>query len=196
VPSALGVTTVQQLVALAKARPGQLHYGTVGVGSILHLAGELLERSARIDLVDIPYKGGAQALPELLASRTQLQFDFAATSMPHIKAGTLRALMVTTSNRIPLLPDVPTAREAGYPALEIVTWGGFLAPAGTSQEVIAKLNGAFRKALADPKIRQSIEDMGGKVAPCSPEEFASVIRSERDRWDKRIALTGIRIAKP
>jgi tripartite-type tricarboxylate transporter receptor subunit TctC len=196
VPSSLGVRTMGELAALAKERPGELHYGTVGVGSLTHFPGKLLERAFGTALVDVPYKGAAHSLPDLLAGRTQLQFDFVATALPHIKAGTLRPLMVTVPQRVPLLPDVPTAKEAGYPDLEIVSWSGYLAPAGTPAQIVNRLNAAFAKALTDPQIQRAYLETGTQAVSCSPRELAALIKAERERWDARVASTGIRLAQP
>jgi tripartite-type tricarboxylate transporter receptor subunit TctC len=191
-PASLGVKSAQDLVAVAKAKPGQLSYGTAGPGSLTHFAGELFEKLTGTDLLDIQYKGASQALPDLIAGRTQMQFDFPPTSLPFIKDGRLVPLLTTARRRIPLLPDVPTAREAGYPELEIITWSGYLAPAGTPRSVVDRLHDVFAKALSTPEVTRSFQSMGAEPVSSTPEEFAALIRAEQVRWQQIARKTGIR----
>lgn len=172
VPPSLAVRSISELITLAKTQPGRLSYGTMGIGSSPHFAGALLAKQASIETVDIHYKGNNEALLDLLAGRIQFAFDYPLTSVPHIRAGKLRALMVTSAKRIEPLPDVPTASELGLPELEIETWAGYFVPAGTSKSIVDRLNAAFVYALSDSQVRTKLRGSGFEAdlrrRKCSP----------------------------
>src|SRR5262249_54777466 len=150
IPPALAAKNMKELVALAKAKPGQLNYGSAGSGTGSHLATELFKMVADVDIVHVPYKGGAPALTDVIAGQLQLMFNGIPSSLPHLKSGRVRALAVTTSVRSAAAPELPTIAEAGFPGAEATSWTGVLAPAGTPAPVIVKLNAAFVKALQSP----------------------------------------------
>ena len=182
--------SVKDLVALAKARPAQLNFASSGSGTAPHMSGELFKAMAGVDMVHVPYKGSPPAVIDLLAGEVALMFSPSSTVLPHVKTGRLRALAVTTAVRIASLPELPTVAEAGLKGYDTVTWFGYVAPARSSQPVVARLNGEITKALALPEIRatfaaQGIETLGG-----TPDQFAAYIRTEIDKWAKVIRLSG------
>jgi len=184
--------TLGEFVALAKANPGKLNYGSAGVGNTLHLAGETFRMATATDLVHIPYKGASQALGDLLGGRIQVMFDLPQTPLANIQAGKLRALAVTGSERLSLLPNVPTTAEAGVPAFTFSTWIGLLAPAGTPPAIINRLHAEIVKAATQPEVREAFAKMAMLVAPsASPEAFAKRIQAETERLAKVIHAAGI-----
>ena len=189
----LPAKSVKEFVALAKARPGQLAFSTSGNGGGAHLATEMLKTLARIDMVHVPYKGAAPAITDLIAGHVQLSFTVWTTAGPHVKTGRLRALGVTTKERSPVIPDLPSIAET-VPGYDTSVWYGVAAPAGTPQEIVAKLNAEILRVLAAPEFRQRI---GGvqPVAPSyrSPEQFSDYIRSEVVKWAKVIKDSHVRI---
>ncbi len=184
--------TVKELIALAKARPGELQYAAAGHGTLPHLTMELFALMAQIRLVNVPYKGGAPGIIDLLGGRLSLT---ATSSMslviPHVRAGRLRAIGVTTAARIAVLPDIPTIAEAGLPGFEAVQWAGLLAPAGTSREIISKLHKEVAAILRSPEARERLARDGNEVVAGSPEEFAAFIRAEIGKWAKVVKAAGI-----
>lgn len=180
------VNTVQEFVALAKSQPGQLNFGSPGPGSPHHLAMELFEQRAGIDLTHVPYKGGAPATQDLLGGRIPTMFLDLATAAPHIKAGKLRALAVANATRLASMPDLPTVAELGYAGYEATAWQGFTVPAGTPAPIIARLNAAYAKAAADQSVRQRLNEAGAELIPSSPEALAAFMRSETAKWAKTI----------
>lgn len=176
----LPVKTVAELISYAKAHPGELNFGSSGVGGTIHLSGELFKSMAGVKMTHIAYKGSAPAVTDLLGGRTQLMFD--SSVVPHIKSGKLRALGVTSARRSSALPDVPTIAEAGLPGYEATAWFGILAPAGTPQPVITKLNTELNATLRDPAIVKWMETQGFATAGGSPDEFADYIRKETVKW--------------
>jgi tripartite-type tricarboxylate transporter receptor subunit TctC len=189
---ALPAKSVAELVALVKARPGQLSYSSSGNGSGAHLAGEMLRSLARVEIVHVPYKGAGPAMPDLIAGQVQLSFITYTAAGPHIKTGRLRALGVTTAKRSPTLPDLPAIGEtvAGY---DSAVWYGFAAPAGTPPEIVSKLNTEVLRVLAAPDFRSRI--MLEAVSPIgsTPEEFGSFMRSEIVRWAKVVRDSGAKV---
>ncbi len=184
------VKTVKELVALAKARPGQLNFASSGTGTAPHLSGELFKAMAGVNLIHIPYKGSPQAVIDLMAGEVALMFSPSSTVLPHVKSGRLRALAVTTASRLPSLPELPTVAESGLKGYETLTWFGFVAPAKTPPAIVARLNAEIVKVLAMPEVRsqfaaQGIETLGG-----TPEQFAAYIREEIAKWAKVIRLSG------
>jgi len=185
VPQVLVVTptlpakSVKELIALAKARPGELSYGSSGNGSTGHFAAELFNQRAGLKLLHVPYKGNAQALVDIMAGQIMLMFDQVSTSAPQVKAGKLRALGVTSRTPSSLFPGVPTIDEAGVKGYEAITFNGLLAPAGTPREVLARLQGEVAKAVTVPALRNSFLERGVELsASTSPEEFTTYIRSQ------------------
>jgi tripartite-type tricarboxylate transporter receptor subunit TctC len=198
VPNALIVTpsvpaaSVAELIALAKAHPGKLNFASSGSGTSLHLAAELFKLSAGIDIVHIPYKGGAQAQTDVIGGQAQLMFNVLPSALPQIKAGKLRVLAVTGPARAESLPDVPTMIEAGLPGYTAVTWNGILTTAGTPREVVAKLNEALVSALKSPGMKDQLAKIGQDPLWSTPEEFAAFLREETEKWRKVIEAAGLR----
>jgi len=175
----LPVKSVKELVALAKARPGELSYASSGNGSTGHFAAELFNQKAGLKMLHVPYKGNAQALVDIIAGQVMMMYDQVSTSGPLVKAGKLRALAVTSSTRSSLFPDLPTIDEAGVKGYEAITFNGLLAPAGTPREVLSRLQGEVAKAVAAPALRNTFLDRGVELtASSSPDEFTSYVRNE------------------
>jgi tripartite-type tricarboxylate transporter receptor subunit TctC len=184
-------SSVKDLVAMAKARPGALQYASGGAGAGAHLSGELLKQQAGLDITHVPYKGNAPALNDVLGGQVPFMFDTLPTSMPHVKAGKLKALAVTTEKRTPLAPDIPTMVEQGMPGFVISAWYAVLAPAGTPKDVLARLNADFNKAIQDPELRKRMSDQGIELVGGTPEEAQKFIDSEVVRWRAVIKEKGI-----
>jgi len=179
VTPALPVKSVKELIALAKARPGELSYGSSGNGSTGHFAAELFNQKAGLKMLHVPYKGNAQALIDIIAGQVMMMYDQVSTSHPHVKAGKLKALAVTSSTRSSLFPDLPTVDEAGVKGYEAITYNGLLAPAGTPREVLARLQGEVAKAVAVPAMRNNFLERGVELAASSsPDEFTAYIRND------------------
>jgi len=170
-----------------------LSFGSGSNGSAGHLAGELFKTETGVDMVHIPYKGGAPALQALLAGDTQLMFDNLANSTPQLKAGKLKALAVTTAKRSALAPELPTLAETGLPGFDIYTWWGFMAPAGTPKEIIAKWNAEVTRILATPEMKAFFAQQGAEPAPTTPEQFAALIRSEIPKYAKIVKASGAKV---
>jgi tripartite-type tricarboxylate transporter receptor subunit TctC len=185
--------SVQEFVALARAKPGSLNYSSAGNGTSNHLAGELLKSMAGIDIVHIPYKGSAPALNDLLAGQVSLMFDLVLTAAPHIKSGAVRGLAVTSAKRSSALPDLPTVAESGVPGYEVSAWFGIFAPAGVSQPVVQRLNAEFIKALEQPDLRQRLASQGAEPLSSTPSEFSAYLRSEIDKWAKVVKASGMKV---
>jgi tripartite-type tricarboxylate transporter receptor subunit TctC len=188
----LPVKSVKELIALAKARPGQLNYGSGGNGAPGHLAGELFKMLTGINMVHVPYKG-AQSMVGLLNGDHAVEFNNLITVGAHIKSGKVRVLAVGSAKRSPLMPEVPTMREAGVPGYEKVQWFGVLAPAGTPQSIISKLNAEMVRALRLPDVAKRLRDLGSEPVANSPEQFDVLIKSEIKKWAKVIKEVGIRV---
>lgn len=182
VSPALGVKTLQEFVALARLKPGELNYGTTGVGAANHLVTELFDSRAGIRMTHIPYRGTALAVTDLLAGHVQVVFADPISALQHISAGTLRALAVTSRERSPVAPDVPTISESGYPGFDAIAWHGILAPANTPPAVIKKLNAEILAALKDPETKALLEKQAMQTVGNSPEAFASFIRRDIAIW--------------
>ncbi len=189
----LPVKSVQELVAYARARPGELNYGSPSSGSTPHLAGELFNALTGSKLVHVPYKGAALGLNDLIAGRVQLSFDNIPPAIPHIRSGKLRALAVTASRRSALLPEVPTAIEAGLAGFDVSAWFGLLAPSGTPREAIQRVHTETAKALQAPELRERLVQLGFEVIGSTPEAFGELIRNETVRWAKVIRDSGARV---
>jgi tripartite-type tricarboxylate transporter receptor subunit TctC len=176
--------TVKDVVAAAKAQPGKLSYASGGIGGTHHLSGALFENTAGIDMIHVPYKSGAAGATDLMGGQVNMMFEQMYAAMPSIKGGKLRALAITSKTRSPLLPDVPTMAEAGFPAVEVLNWQGLVAPKGLPTELIRLLNDMGNKALQDPDLRSKITSQGNEVGGGTPEAFAALIRAEAQRWGK------------
>ena len=180
------LTSIGKLVALAKARPGSINYGTPGNGSTPHLAVALFERVAGIQLMHVPYKGGAGAINDTLAGHIPAVAVNALEVLPQARAGKLRVLAVMSAARSPIFPDVPTLAESGWPGFEASVWYGFIGPAGLPAPVVARLHAEVQRALALPEVRERLASAGGEVLPGPVERFAALLASERARYDKLI----------
>ncbi|WP_395701061.1 Bug family tripartite tricarboxylate transporter substrate binding protein [Aquabacterium sp.] len=176
--------SVKEIVAAAKAKPGSLSYASGGIGGTHHLSGALLESTAGIDLIHAPYKSGGAAATDLMGGQVDMMFEQMYAAMPSIKGGRMRALAITSKTRSPLLPDVPTMAEAGFPAVEVLNWQGIIGPKGLPAEVVKILNAAGNKALLDPELRASMQAQGNEIAGGTPEQFAALIKAEAPRWGK------------
>ncbi|MDR6536345.1 tripartite tricarboxylate transporter substrate binding protein [Variovorax soli] len=182
--------TVGELVALARAKAGQLTYGSAGNGSSSHLSGALFESLARVDLVHVPYKGSAPLLTDLLAGRVDATFDSFTVYEEHIRSGRVRALAVTSRTRMAALPQVPTLAEAGLPGYEVSNWLGVLAPAGTPKEVVTALHSAVIRAMSDAGMKRQLTALGIEPAASTPDEFSALIRSEIPKWAQLVKTSG------
>ena len=185
--------TVKELIALARARPGQLTYASAGNGTAGHLAGELFKSMAKVDMLHIPYKGNVPAITDLIAGQTSLLFATMPTVLPQVQAGRLRALAVTGAGRSPAAPELPNIAEAGLPGYEVTNWIGIFAPAGTPREIIHKLNGEILRVMQAPEIRTRLTNEGAKFTPMTPDEFAAFVKSEVAKWAKVVKDAGIRV---
>ena len=182
--------TVKELMAYAKANPGKVTFGSSGSGTSIHLSGELFKQMAGVDIQHVAYKGSAPAVNDLLGNHIAIMFDNMPSAIGHVKAGKLRPLAVTTAQRSPALPDVPTVAEAGVPGYEATSWFGLLAPAKTPAPVVAKLNAAILKALADPDVKNKLLEQGAEPAGETPAQFAAFIASETVKWGKIVKQSG------
>jgi tripartite-type tricarboxylate transporter receptor subunit TctC len=182
--------TVKELIAYARANPGKVNFGSSGSGSSIHLSGELFNALAKVDMVHVPYKGSAPAVSDLIGGQIDIMFDNMPSAIQHVRAGKLRPLAVTTAKRSPELPDVPTIAEAGVPGYEATSWFGLFAPAGTPAPVVAKLNGALVKVLADPEVKKKLAEQGAEPYSEKPEQFAEFIRKESAKWSKVVKDSG------
>ncbi|MBB1602714.1 tripartite tricarboxylate transporter substrate binding protein [Variovorax sp. UMC13] len=182
--------SVKELIAYGKANPGKINFGSSGNGSSIHLSGELFKQMTGVDMQHVPYRGSAPAVSDLLGGQISVMFDNMPSAIQHVKGGKLRALAVTTAKRSPALPDVPTIAEAGVPGYEATSWFGLLAPAGTPAPIVAKLNAAILKALADPEVKKKLAEQGAESHGEKPEEFAAFIKSETAKWGKVVKESG------
>ena len=185
-------TTVQELIALARAQPGALNYASAGNGTTPHLAGELFKAAAKVDITHVPYKGSGPALADLMGGQTQVMFANIPGTLQLVKAGKLRVLAVTNDKRSLAVPDVPTISESGLSGYRAATWFGVLAPAGTPRDVVAKLNAEFAKALAAPDLIEHLRSDGSDVVGGSPEQFRAFLKSEVERWGPVVRAAGIK----
>jgi tripartite-type tricarboxylate transporter receptor subunit TctC len=181
-PQSFAAKTLAEVIRVAKAEPGKLNYASAGAGTSGHLAAEMLKSSAGIDVLHVPYKGGAPAIVDMLGGRISFMMLDPLQAMPHINGGKLHAIAVGSPKRLPLLAQVPTIAESGLPGYEATVWWGFLVPAKTPKEIVAKLNAEFNKAMADPGVRKKLEDMGTVVVGGTPEQFAAFLKTETDKW--------------
>jgi len=182
---------IAELVAYAKKNPGKLSFGSSGIGAASHLAGELFKSMAGVDMLHVPYKGTGQAVTDLLGGQIDVMFGPAETVMPHVKAGKLRALAVTSAQRFAVLPDLPTVAEAGVPGYSAVGWFGLFAPAGTPKDIVAQVSADAGKAMNDPEVKKAMVTAGAEASPDTPEEFGRFVHSEMDKWSKLMKERGI-----
>jgi tripartite-type tricarboxylate transporter receptor subunit TctC len=189
----LPVNSVQELIAFAKANPGRLNFASSGSGTSIHLSGELFKVMTGVQMTHIPYKGSAPALTDLVGGQVQLMFDNLPSSLAFIKAGKLRALAVTSAQRSPALPDVPTVAESGVSGFEASSWFGLLAPAGTPRDVVTKINADTQKWLASPDAKDKLAAQGAAAAGGSPEDFAKHIEAETAKWARVVKESGARV---
>lgn len=189
---ALPVKDLKELIALARARPGQLNFASAGSGGTMHLAGELLKATAKINIVHVPYKGGGQALNDVLGGQVELTFVGAPASMPHIRSGRLKVLAVTTAKRALALPDVPTVAELGYPDYELGAWYGLLAPARTPVAIVNQLSTELAKIVNTPDVREKLLALGIEPVGGTPAEFAEHLKREIARWTPIIQKAGVK----
>ena len=190
----LPVKTVKQLIALAKARPGELNFGSPNIGSPNHLSMELFKTMAKVNMVHIPYKGGSgQMVGDLMAGQVQLASMGFPPAIPQVKAGRLRAIAVTGAQRSPLLPEVPTVSEAGLPGFDVSSWYGLFGPAGLSKDTITKVNGDTVALLALADVKERLAGLGAEPAPMSPEEFGRYVRAEIAKWAKVVRESGAKV---
>jgi tripartite-type tricarboxylate transporter receptor subunit TctC len=184
---------VKELIAYARGRPGQLNFASAGNGGPTHLTGELLKTSAGIDIVHVPYKGNAAALLDLMAGRVQMMFSNMLTAMPHVRAGKLRAIGVSSARRSPQAPQLPTVAESGVPGFSSVPWYGALGPAGLPRAIVSKLNSEIARALAQPDMQERFVAQGVDLQSSTPEQFAALIQSEVVKWRKVVRDAGAKV---
>ena len=197
-PHVLGVhpsvpaRTVKELIALAKARPGQLNFATAGVGSAPHLAGVEFAQRTGVQWTYVPYKGGSQAVADVVAGHADVLFNGMLPVYPHVKGGRMHALAVSSPQRVAAAPEIPTVAESGLPGFETGSWQGMLAPSGTPRDIVLKLNAEIRRILGTPEIKAQLADQGTEVRADTPESLGQFIRSEIPRWAKVVKQSGIK----
>jgi tripartite-type tricarboxylate transporter receptor subunit TctC len=184
--------TLAEFIAMAKAQPGKINFASGGVGTSPHMSGELLAMMAGIKLTHVPYRGTGPAMTDLLGGQIPVLFDNLPGSIQQIKAGRIRALGVTTKDRVPSIPDVPTIGET-VPGYEVSVWFGISGPKGIPPDIVAKLNAAVNAALANPKLKERFHDLGGEVMPMSPAEFGKLIADETAKWAKVVKAAGLKV---
>lgn len=185
--------TLAEFIEYAKAHPRQITYGTPAIGSPQHIAAKLLEQLTGIEMVHVPYKNQPQAMTDLIGGQIDAAIEFATVAAPHVTAGKIRALVVLGPHRKPIMPDVPSAAESGLPAFDLAPWNGFLVPAGTPPEFIARLNRELVAALTAPDFSEWMSSLGAEIVPDTPEEFAAFIKAEMSRWAKIVKEANIRL---
>ncbi|MEA2941653.1 MAG: hypothetical protein QOD09_2182 [Bradyrhizobium sp.] len=189
----LPANNVQELIALAKAKPGELNFASSGVGAAAHLTMEMFKSRAGIDMQHIPYKGTAGALQDVIGGRINVMFDVVGPLMPQVRSGLAKSIVVTAKERIPAASDVPTMAEQGVPDFVSGTWAGIIAPAGTPKEIVDRISAEAKKALADPALKDKLVEQGIVAVGSTPEEFRSFVAEEIARWGKVITDAGIKM---
>jgi len=184
--------TVQDIVAAAKTKPGTLTFSSGGIGGSHQLSAELFEQNAGIEMIHVPYKSGSAGLTDLMAGNVTMMFDQMYSAMPSIKADKLRPIAITSKKRSPLLPNIPSFSEVGYPKVEVLNWQGLIAPKGTPKAIIDKLNAAANEALKDPALRDLMLSQGNEIGGGSPAEFAALIKSESAKWSAVVKTANIK----
>jgi tripartite-type tricarboxylate transporter receptor subunit TctC len=193
VTPSLPVNSVADLIKLAKEKPGQLNFASSGSGTSIHLSGELFKTMAGVDMMHVPYKGSAPAVTDLMGGQVQLMFDNLPSSLAQIKAGKLRAIAVTSAQRAPALPNMPTIAESGLPGFEASSWFGMLAPAGTPSAIVARLNADVNQWLQTAEAKEKLLAQGAVAAGGTPEQFAAHIRAETEKWAKVVKVSGAKV---
>ena len=188
----LPVKSVKDLIAIAKAKPGQLSYASSGVGGATHMTAEIFRMMAGVDILHIPYKGSGQAMADLIGGQVPMAFDQITSSLPQVEAGKLRALAVTSAKRFSSVPKLPTMAEAGVPGYEAVSWNGLAAPAGTPREIVGRIQAEVARIVQLPDIKERFFRDGIEPVASTPEQFAAHIRSERAKWEKVVQAAGIK----
>ena len=188
----LPVHSVRELVALAKAKPGELNYASAGIGSFQHLGGELFKLDAGVDIVHVPFRGGGPAMLDVLAGNTKIMFSSLVQTTPYIRNGQLRALGTGGDKRSPVLPDVPTIAEAGVPDYQATNWWGIIAPAGTPAAIVDKVHAALTAAQDSPETQRRLESEGAAVVRMNPAEFGAFMQSEMVKWGEVVRKGGIK----
>jgi tripartite-type tricarboxylate transporter receptor subunit TctC len=189
----LGVSTLAELVAYARANPGKINYGSAGTGSITHLVVELLKADAKIDLVHVPYRGAAPAVNDLLGGHVKLVALDTPVLLPNIRSGAVKAIAVTSARRSRMLPEVPTTAEAGFKNVLSDNWYGLSAPAGVPADILEKLHDAATTALRSPEVKKQFDGQDAVPAPTSPAEFAAIVKAEQAKWEPVVIATGARL---
>ncbi len=192
----LPAKSVKELIALARAKPGQLNFGSAGTGITTHLAGEMFNLMARVNMVHIPYKGAGPAMTDLVAGHIQLAFNNVLSALPHVRSGRLRALAVTSADRSPVLPNLPTVAESGLPGYEAGAWYAVLVPARTSPQIVSRLHSEFIKVLQQPKVQERMSSDGARIIGSTPEVLAKTIEDDIARWGRVIKQTGPSLETP
>jgi tripartite-type tricarboxylate transporter receptor subunit TctC len=185
--------SMAELIALLRANPGKFNYASSGHGAAAHLAAELFKTEAKVNIVHVPYKGAAPALRDVIAGHVHMMFATAASVVPHIKSGKVRALAVTPIKRTAVFPDLPTIDELGLKGFDATTWHGLVAPSKTPREIVMQLNRATVEALKDPAVRKSLSDLGVDIVGSSPEEFAAYIKAEIPKWTAIVKASGAKL---
>ena len=184
--------TVPEIVAAAKAKPGALTFSSGGIGGSHQLSAELFEQNAGIEMIHVPYKSGSAGLTDLMAGNVTMMFDQMYSAMPSIKAEKLRAIAITSKKRSPLLPNIPSFSEIGYPKVEVLNWQGLIAPKGTPKAIIDKLNAAANEALQDPTLRELMLSQGNEIGGGSPADFAALVKAESAKWSAVVKTANIK----
>jgi tripartite-type tricarboxylate transporter receptor subunit TctC len=193
VPNASPAKSVKEFVAYAKSRSGQISFGSGGVGTSVHLSGELFKRMTGVEMTHVPYRGSAPALQDVIAGRLDLIFDNITPALPHVKSGSARGLAVTTSKRVTAAADLPTIAEAGVPSFDVSSWFAFFVPAKTPSAIIKKMNEGTIAALAHPTVKERLEQFGAALVGSTPNELAAFLKSEMDKWGPVIREAKIKI---
>lgn len=185
--------SMADLIAFAKAKPGVLSYGSAGNGSTTHLSAELIAHTAGVKFNHIPYKGSAPAMVDVMGGNTDMVMDLMLSSVPHVKAGNLQAIAISSAARHPSLPDVPTLGESGFKGVELAVWNGLMVPVKTPKDVVAKLNAEIRKAMNSAELKQRINDQGFDVLTGTPEQFSAQLKAEMARWATVVKVSGAKV---
>ncbi|HZQ62841.1 MAG TPA: tripartite tricarboxylate transporter substrate binding protein [Casimicrobiaceae bacterium] len=193
VEPSLPVSSLADLVAYARSNPGKLSYGTAGTGTLHHILGEMLKQSANIEIVHVPFSGEVPAMAALVGGHLPMALVNVSAIAPHARVGKARVLVVTTPQRDPLLPDVPTMREAGYPELEATNWSGLVVGAATPADIVSRLNAELVRVLRMPEVQEKLQNQGLWPAPSTPEQFDALLQTDRARYSAVVRTAGIRV---